>query len=68
MVKLTKAQTRVLAELGERDGRGDRMSDDYAPIAKLYELGLASKSDYAFGSSTYRITEAGRAALEQPHD
>lgn len=63
--KLTEAQQRILAEVAATGERGDRMRDDYSPIARLLELGLVAKSGYAFGSSSYRITDAGRAALEE---
>ena len=60
--RLTKAQARELRDMGGRDYRS-YYADHYAPIQRLLELGYVDRQEAKYGSSTYAITPAGRAAL-----
>jgi hypothetical protein len=62
MTKLTEAQRRELREMGARSYRS-YYADDYKPICRLLELGYVDRQEDKWGSSTYAITDAGRAAL-----
>lgn len=62
MGKLTPAQLRELTAMAGRDYRS-HYDSAYRPIVRLHELGYVDREDGRFGSSTYAITDAGRAAL-----
>ena len=64
--KLTDAQRRELADMAERDHRS-HYADNYAPIKKLLALGLVDRQEGRY-SSTYAITDAGRAALSPTNE
>lgn len=61
-IRLTKAQLRELGDMASRDYRS-YYSDHYAPIKRLLDLGLVDRLGAKYGSSTYAITDAGRALL-----
>lgn len=67
MGKMTKAQVRELTDMATRDYRS-HYDSSYKPILRLLELGYVDKQDGKFGSATYAITPAGRAALGDSHD
>lgn len=62
-MKLTTAQLRELSEMADRDYRS-HYDDRYRPIIRLLELGYVDREVGKYGSTTYAITPAGRAALE----
>ena len=62
-MKLTKAQLRELQDMAGRDYRS-HYDPAYKPIVRLLELGYVDRKDGKFGSATFAITDAGRAAVE----
>lgn len=62
--KLTKAQRRELMEIAGRAYRSHYI-DEYKPIVALLRLGYVERQTGKFGSSTYSITPAGRAAISR---
>lgn len=63
-MKLTNSQQEALADINERGESGKYYSDGYPPVRKLVELGFIERGPGKWVNVVYRITEAGKAALE----
>ena len=61
---LTAAQRRELIDMAGRDYRSS-YSRSYRPIMALLSLGLVDEKLGKYGTATYAITDAGRAAVEE---
>jgi len=62
-MKLSPAQLRTLRDVAASEARGAlfRTIDNYAPTAKLADLGLVTV--HGRGHVTLKLTDAGRAVL-----